>query len=286
MLVLSIGDFSEMCHLSTQAMRFYHAEGLLVPTEVDERTGYRSYTFDQIERAMLITVLRSTGMSVRQVRGALDDPDSLPSLLDEHAAATARRRRVEDEALRDAYEFARSWPEVCEQRAVATTVLSAVVPAVPVEEHEAPPAHYPWDLVDDATTAIVDMLRGVAGTRGIRVVGTPWRAPAIETPEQKRANLTVRGPHWLVKLPVDAEAGSVMGLPDGVEVQVFDARDELAILLPGRSSRAKFGTALARLTTHPLTGAFVDIGRMRHVLQTDGVVTAAAIVRVEEEPAR
>ena len=48
--MLSISEFSEMCNLSPQTLRFYHSEGLLVPADVNEQTGYRSYMFDQVER--------------------------------------------------------------------------------------------------------------------------------------------------------------------------------------------------------------------------------------------
>ncbi|MEV0254035.1 MerR family transcriptional regulator [Streptomyces sp. NPDC050732] len=75
--MLSISDFSEMCDLPPQTLRYYHAEGLLVPADVDEWTGYRSYTFGQVERAMLINVLRGTGMiaAVREGGGtAAPDP--------------------------------------------------------------------------------------------------------------------------------------------------------------------------------------------------------------------
>ncbi|WP_045558181.1 MerR family DNA-binding transcriptional regulator [Streptomyces sp. FxanaA7] len=68
--MLSIGDFSEMCNLPPQTLRYYHSEGLLVPADVDERTGYRSYTFTQVEQAMLVTVLRgSAGCAPEAERG-------------------------------------------------------------------------------------------------------------------------------------------------------------------------------------------------------------------------
>ena len=78
--MLSISDFSEMCYLSPQTLRYYHSEGLLVPADVDPQTGYRSYTFEQVEQveqAMLITSLRGTGMSIKLVRRALDEPTGL-----------------------------------------------------------------------------------------------------------------------------------------------------------------------------------------------------------------
>ncbi|MET7645397.1 MerR family DNA-binding transcriptional regulator [Streptomyces sp. NPDC005426] len=58
--MLSISDFSEMCDLPPQTLRYYHAAGLLVPADVDERTGYRSYT--------------ATAMSGRRPRPHADQP--------------------------------------------------------------------------------------------------------------------------------------------------------------------------------------------------------------------
>jgi hypothetical protein len=38
---LSIGDFSQITHLSVKTLRRYHEAGLLQPAEVDPHTGYR-----------------------------------------------------------------------------------------------------------------------------------------------------------------------------------------------------------------------------------------------------
>jgi hypothetical protein len=58
-----------------------------------------------------------------------------------------------------------------------------------------------------------------------------------------------------VKVPITANEKIGRGaFRDGVETQTFEARDELSIFIPGRSSMAKFGTAISRLTTHPLEG--------------------------------
>ncbi|MFJ4640754.1 MerR family transcriptional regulator [Streptomyces hygroscopicus] len=74
------------------------------------QTGYRSYTFEQVEQAMLITVLRGTGMSVKLVRRALDKPDVAPALLRQHSAEVRHQRQTQDEALSDVREFFNSWP--------------------------------------------------------------------------------------------------------------------------------------------------------------------------------
>jgi DNA-binding transcriptional MerR regulator len=278
--MLSISDFSEMCQLSPQTLRFYHSEGLLVPVEVNEQTGYRSYTFDQVERAMLITVLRGTGMSVKLVRRALDEPDTAAALLQTHSSDVQRQRQAQDEAIRDAREFLTSWPEVRLRHAPETTVVSKPVPG--------PPAGHDQDEWDESEAATITTIEDVAKTVescGAVVAGPPWRSPAIETPEQKRQNVRGEGPHWLVKVPITADAEAVAALSRTVEVQAFAGRDELSIFIPGRTSMAKYATALSRLLTHPLDGAYPDLSRTRQLLHDNGVETTVAICQLDETDA-
>lgn len=275
--MLSISDFSEMCHLSPQTLRFYHSEGLLVPAKVSEQTGYRSYSFDQVERAMLITVLRGTGMGVQLVRQALDEPDTAPALLQAHSSDVQRQRQAQDEAIHDAREFLTSWPEVRLRHAPEMTVVSKPVPGPSAELD-----HYDWDKSEAATTVTVQDVVKTVESCGAVVAGPPWRTPAIETPEQKRRNNSGEGPHWLVKLPVTADAKAITALSRNLEVQTFAAQDELSIFIPGRASMAKFATALSRLMTHPLDSAYPDLSRTRQLLHDNGVETTVAICKVDE----
>lgn len=267
--MLSISEFSEMCRLSPQALRLYHSEEVLVPAVVDEQTGYRSYMFDQVERAMLVTVLRGAGMSLKLIRDALDDPEGALVLLQRHSAEVERQRRVQDEAISDARELLGSRPEVILRHAPEMTVASKSVLGTSAEDD--------WDKVDAAVAATVRDVVEAVESCGAVVSGTPWRAWAGETPEQKRRSRTAEGPHWLVKVPVTVGGEAVADLPGDIEVQGFAARDELSIFIPGRNSMAKYGTALSRLLAHPLQGAYLDVSRMRHVLHEHGVETAAAV---------
>ncbi|SMD25260.1 MerR family transcriptional regulator [Kibdelosporangium aridum] len=275
--MLSISDFSEMCCLSPQTLRFYHSEGLLVPAEVNEQTGYRSYTFDQIEQAMLITVLRGAGMSVKLVRRALDEPDTAHALLRQHAADVQREREAQDEAISDAHELLSSWPQAHVRHVPEMTVVSKVVPGPSAGLNQ-----YDWDQADAALYATVREVIETVESCGVVVSGTPWRAPAIETPEQKKQNLTAAGPHWLVKVPVATDDNALAALPGDIEVQTFEARTELSIRIPGKSSMAKYGTALSRLAAHPLDDAFIDFSRIRQVLHDDSVETTVAICKLDE----
>ncbi|WP_333735809.1 MerR family transcriptional regulator [Streptomyces sp. IBSBF 2806] len=277
--MLSIGDFSEMCSLPPQTLRYYHSEGLLVPADVDERTGYRSYTFTQVEQAMLITVLRGTGMSVKLVSRALDEPETALDLLRQHTREVQRQRRAQDEAIDDAREFFTSPPEVRLRRVDRMTVVSKPVPRPPAGGEP-----FDWDAADAAVAATVDDVAKAVESSGAVVSGRPWRTLAVESPEQRSRTLAGEGPHWLVKLPITVDEGA-SSLPRDVEVQTFEARDELSIFMPGRSSMAKYATALSRLFTHPLDAAYVDVSRLRQVLHDDGVETAAAIRRLDEPSA-
>ncbi|MEU1212154.1 MerR family transcriptional regulator [Streptomyces sp. NPDC005791] len=275
--MLSISDFSDMCNLPPQTLRYYHSEGLLVPADVDERTGYRSYAFAQVEQAMLVSVLRGTGMSVKLVRRALDEPDAALTLLRQHTRDVQGQRQVQDEAIDDAREFFTSPPRTSLRRVDRVTAVSKLVLSPPAGRNR-----YDWGAVDAAVAAAVqDVVRAVESC-GAVVSGLPWRTLAAETPEQKSRILAGEGPHWLVKIPVTGDEEVLASLPGDVEVQIFEARDELSVFIPGKSSMAKYATALSRLFTHPLDAAYVDTARMRHLLHDDGVETATAICRLDE----
>lgn len=111
-MLFSISDFSGLCDLPTQTLRYYHSEGLLVPESVDEETGYRSYAYQQFEQVVLITTLRQAGFSVRDVRRALDDRNRAGSMVNDHVEALSRQRRREDQAIDEARSLLTSWPEV------------------------------------------------------------------------------------------------------------------------------------------------------------------------------
>lgn len=281
---LSIKDFSEMSELTPQTLRFYHSEGLLVPAEVDEETGYRYYRIEQVETALLVTALRGTGMSVKLVRRALEAPDTAAALLREHTDALKRQRKVEDEAVATARELLTSWPEVKRKKTAGMTVLSKAVPAVAVQRRRGQPDQYDWDEVAAAVTATLKELTTLAEEHGAAATGTPWFTWAGETTEQKEQALTLEGPHWLAKLPVtaDSEALTALAQKADVQTQTFEPREELSIHLPGRNSGAKYSTAVTRLVAQAPEGFFPDFSGLRHILHEHGTETAIRLCPLAE----
>jgi DNA-binding transcriptional MerR regulator/predicted transcriptional regulator YdeE len=65
---MPIGRFARACRLSVKALRHYDEEQLLRPAHVDERSGYRYYTGEQVLDAVTIGMLRGLGIGIPTIR--------------------------------------------------------------------------------------------------------------------------------------------------------------------------------------------------------------------------
>ena len=83
-VLVPIGDFSRMTHLSVKALRFYHDQGLLEPARIDPATGYRFYDPRQVPVAQVIRRFRDLDMPLDLLAGL---PDSLTLPLREAAGS-------------------------------------------------------------------------------------------------------------------------------------------------------------------------------------------------------
>lgn len=103
--LLRIGEFARASWLSIKALRAYHEMGLLVPTEVDPHTGYRSYSGAQLIDAAVIRRLRQLDVPLESVRAVLDarDPAVTQKVLAEHAALLEGRLAALRRTIADLY---------------------------------------------------------------------------------------------------------------------------------------------------------------------------------------
>ena len=87
-----IGEFSQITGLSVKTLRFYHEKGILLPSSVDDATGYRFYNETKIEKAPVIMQLRAMEFSIEDIAAVLtfvrsnkdwhnDAPDVTPDLV-------------------------------------------------------------------------------------------------------------------------------------------------------------------------------------------------------------
>jgi DNA-binding transcriptional MerR regulator len=66
-----IGIFSKIAKLSIKTLRYYHEIGLLIPSKIDEATGYRYYNDDNFKEAMKIEKLKKLEFSLMDIKEIL-----------------------------------------------------------------------------------------------------------------------------------------------------------------------------------------------------------------------
>ena len=89
----TIGEFAAIGRISVRMLRHYDAIGLLPPSRVDERSGYRYYSDTQLGDLLLIVELRQLGIGLDAIAAVLASADPRPAL-----TAALRQRRAELEA--------------------------------------------------------------------------------------------------------------------------------------------------------------------------------------------
>lgn len=135
---LTIGDFSQITHLSVKTLRRYHEAGLLEPDAVDPHSGYRYYTTAQVPTAQVIRRFRDLGMPVREIGAVLatDEPEARSALIAEHLARLEDRldqTRAAVSSLRRLLEPTVP-PVAVELRAVPAVTVAAIRATVDLAE--------------------------------------------------------------------------------------------------------------------------------------------------------
>jgi effector-binding domain-containing protein len=90
--VFKIGDFSKLSQVPIKTLRYYDEIGLLHPAHVDQVTGYRFYSVDQLPRLNMVLALKDLGFKLDQVQELIDD-----HVTSEQVQGMLRLRRAEIE---------------------------------------------------------------------------------------------------------------------------------------------------------------------------------------------
>jgi DNA-binding transcriptional MerR regulator len=72
-VLLRIGEIAAFFNVSVKAMRIYEKMGILKPVKVDEKTGYRYYTADQVRQLDALLELRELGFSLTEIKDLLEN---------------------------------------------------------------------------------------------------------------------------------------------------------------------------------------------------------------------
>lgn len=75
--MLKIGEFSKVGKVSIRTLRYYDEIGLLKPIYIDDSSGYRGYSVEQLPKLNRIVFLKSIGFSLNEVMELIDDDISI-----------------------------------------------------------------------------------------------------------------------------------------------------------------------------------------------------------------
>ncbi|AVK83799.1 MerR family transcriptional regulator [Lysinibacillus sp. B2A1] len=70
--MLSIGEFSKICGVSTKTLRYYDEIGLIKPDGINAENGYRYYSIRQLKRMLFINRLKSYHFSLEEIKTILE----------------------------------------------------------------------------------------------------------------------------------------------------------------------------------------------------------------------
>jgi DNA-binding transcriptional MerR regulator len=197
---MSIGTFSRLTGLTPKALRIYERRGLLRPAKVDPRNGYRYYEVRQLRQAEIVRLLRTLGLSINQMRDALEStsPKELNEILE------AEKQRLMRQ-MRQLAVFHDSLQRMGTLNAMASQEPSVELVELPATGGLTAELAVRRDQFDGRYWATVDELRAKASKSGLR-----QSAPEIVIlpPDRLEEAAMVPNPHLMlhaeVFLPVHA----------------------------------------------------------------------------------
>ncbi|HHW83725.1 MAG TPA: MerR family transcriptional regulator [Actinomycetales bacterium] len=174
--MMSISEFALASGLSPKTLRFYDEREILIPAEVDPRSGYRRYSASQLRDATTIRILRATGMPLEAVSRALAEPDEQQRLLQTHRSHLDAERSLQDRALdlaENLLPHLESGTEIRTREGGATNWV-AVPLMVPLDPNEA------GDRLTGSVDATIERLYAALVAGGNPPTGNSWTAMPTE----------------------------------------------------------------------------------------------------------
>lgn len=90
--LLSIGEFSRICKVSSKTLRYYEEIGLLIPDEINPENGYRYYSIGQLKRMLFINRMKAYHFSLEEIHAILECEEDQA---EERLRSALNRKRLE-----------------------------------------------------------------------------------------------------------------------------------------------------------------------------------------------
>ncbi len=208
----TIGEFSKITGLTIKSLRIYHEKELLVPSTIDEQTGYRYYNHANVERANTIYQLKSMMIPLAEIKEILNnfnDESDMVDFLETHRksiVAKLNNMKMISDSLEAIIKF--------EKEAKMTNSTTSFV----VEEKEIETllvASIRWKGSYDQTGIYFGKL---FKTQGFRVCGKPMNLYYDECYTEENADIESCVP---VKKGKDKDDVTIKELPGGKGIAII-----------------------------------------------------------------
>lgn len=90
--MLTIGEFSSICRVSTKTLRYYAEIGLILPEEINPENGYRYYSIKQLETMLFINRLKAYHFSLEEIKEILESEEVMDDKL--YAALNKKKKEI------------------------------------------------------------------------------------------------------------------------------------------------------------------------------------------------
>ena len=90
--MLTIGEFSSICRVSTKTLRYYAEIGLILPEEINPENGYRYYSINQLETMLFINRLKAYHFSLEEIKAILESEEAMDDKL--YAALSKKKKEI------------------------------------------------------------------------------------------------------------------------------------------------------------------------------------------------
>jgi DNA-binding transcriptional MerR regulator len=208
--MFTIGDFARHGRVSVRMLRHYDAIGLLRPAHVDQLTGYRSYTAQQLSRLNRIVALKDLGFTLVQVQTILDDKVNVEEL---RGMLRLRQAELQSQIATDTTRVTQveARLQIIEREGAMPTddVQIKRIPAVRVAELTATAASFEPDSIGPVISPLYGELCGRLDRAGVTPVG-----PAIAYYEDTADGVLVHAALPVNADPSDAHDFAIVDLPE------------------------------------------------------------------------
>lgn len=96
--LLRIGEVAAFFNVSVKAIRIYEKKGIIKPAKVDEYTGYRYYTVEQVQQLNALVELKALGFFLDEIKEIMAGGITNEKLLGE----LTRKRMVWEDSISSA----------------------------------------------------------------------------------------------------------------------------------------------------------------------------------------